>query len=283
MLKELYTAALGMDVKSVFVEDQPIEIPEGTSGILVIGKDQSKVKTEALAALKDFWLAGGAVMADNAAMPVFGAFYAPHEPTPDDAEREELAIQKSFWQGRTKIAEGLGWVKITLEPQIIADKRFGRLTSLAYNHPELLAFGINKDTAILLNADGAKVIGANGVFAFDFRKAALQLGTNDGFTVANAMLDVFVPGDEVKPEKADVNASFAPQATPVLPTEIPTLVPTLAATATVPAATEPAPAATEAIITEASVPESTSSFPAWGIGLIVLALGAGGWLLLKKK
>ncbi len=278
-----YTAALGMDVKSVFVEDQPIEIPEGTSGILVIGKDQSKVKTEALAALKDFWLAGGAVMADNAAMPVFGAFYAPHEPTPDDAEREELAIQKSFWQGRTKIAEGLGWVKITLEPQIIADKRFGRLTSLAYNHPELLAFGINKDTAILLNADGAKVIGANGVFAFDFRKAALQLGTNDGFTVANAMLDVFVPGDEVKPEKADVNASFAPQATPVLPTEIPTLVPTLAATATVPAATEPAPAATEAIITEASVPESTSSFPAWGIGLIVLALGAGGWLLLKKK
>jgi len=278
-----YTAALGMDVKSVFVEDQPIEIPEGTSGILVIGKDQSKVKAEALAALKDFWLAGGAVMADNAAMPVFGAFYAPHEPTPDDAEREELAIQKSFWQGRTKIAEGLGWVKITLEPQIIADKRFGRLTSLAYNHPELLAFGINKDTAILLNADGAKVIGANGVFAFDFRKATLQLGTNDGFTVANAMLDVFVPGDEVKPEKADVNASFAPQATPVLPTEIPTLVPTLAATATVPAATEPAPAATEAIITEAPVPESTSYFPAWGIGLIVLALGAGGWFLLKKK
>jgi len=274
-----YTAALGMEVQSVFVEDTPIEIPEGTSGILVIGKDQSKVKTEALAALKDFWLAGGAVMADNAAMPVFGAFYAPHEPTPDDSEREELAIQKSFWQGRTKIAEGLGWVKITLEPQIIADKRFGRLTSLAYNHPELLAFGINKDTAMLFTAEGARVIGANGVFAFDFRKAALQLGTNEGFTVANAMLDVFVPGDEVKPEKADVNASFIPQATPVLPTAAPTLAPTLAATATAPAT----PTAEVPVVTEAPVAETNSSFPAWGIGLIVLALGAGGWFFLKKK
>lgn len=273
-----YTEALGMDVQSVFVEDAPIEIPAGTSAVLVIGKDQSKVKPEALAALKDFWLAGNPVMADNAAMPIFGTVYAPHEPTPDDSEREELATQKSFWQGRTKFADGLGWVDITLEPQIIADKRFGRLTSLAYNHPQKLAFGINQDTALMFTSEGTQVIGANGVFVFDLRRATLQLGTNEGFTIANAMLDVFVPGDEVKPEMADMNASFTPQATPVLPTIEPTLEPTLAVTATL-AATH-TPAATEELTQPTG---QAASFPVWGIGLIVAALGAAGWVLVRKK
>lgn len=273
-----YTEALGMDVQSVFVEDAPIEIPAGTSAVLVIGKDQSKVKPEALAALKDFWLAGNPVMADNAAMPIFGTVYAPHEPTPDDSEREELATQKSFWQGRTKFADGLGWVDITLEPQIIADKRFGRLTSLAYNHPQKLAFGINQDTALMFTSEGTQVIGANGVFVFDLRRATLQLGTNEGFTIANAMLDVFVPGDEVKPEMADMNASFTPQATPVLPTFEPTLEPTLAVTATL-AATH-TPAATEELTQPTG---QAASFPVWGIGLIVAALGAAGWVLVRKK
>jgi len=280
-----YTEALGMDVQSVFVQDQPIEIPEGTSAILVIGKDQSKVKTEALAPLKDFWLAGNPVMADNAAMPVFGAFYAPHEPTPDDAEREELATQKSFWQGRTKIAEGLGWVNITLEPQIIADKRFGRLTSLAYNHPELVAFGLNKDTAMLFDAQGAHVIGDNGVFAFDFRKATLQIGANDGFTVANAMLDVFVPGDIVQPEKADVNARFDPAPTPVLPTAVPTPTATLAPTPTVAASPAPmdAPASTPVPTTEPPAQATSSSLTPFIIGLLVIVVVVLFWLARKRK
>lgn len=273
-----YTEALAMDVQSVYVEDQPIEIPEGTSAVLVIGKNQSKVKPEALAALKDFWLAGNPVMADNAAMPVFGAFYAPHEPTPDDSELEELATQKSFWQGRTKIQPGLGWVNITLEPQIIADKRFGRLTSLAYNHPELLAFGINKDTAILFDAEGAKTIGDNGIFVFDFRKATLQLGTNEGFTVANAMLDVFVPGDLIQPELADMNARFDPAPTPALPTQIP------AATATV-AATQTQPATETAVPTAAAVepaPVATSGTPLWAI-LIVVLMAIAFFVFSRKK
>lgn len=273
-----YTEALAMDVQSVYVEDQPIEIPEGTSAVLVIGKNQSKVKPEALAALKDFWLAGNPVMADNAAMPVFGAFYAPHEPTPDDSELEELATQKSFWQGRTKIQPGLGWINITLEPQIIADKRFGRLTSLAYNHPELLAFGINKDTAILFDAEGAKTIGDNGIFVFDFRKATLQLGTNEGFTVANAMLDVFVPGDLIQPELADMNARFDPAPTPALPTQIP------AATATV-AATQTQPATETAVPTAAAVepaPVATSGTPLWAI-LIVVLMAIAFFVFSRKK
>lgn len=261
-----YTKALGMDVQSVFVEDAPIVIPEGTSAVLVIGKDQSKVKPEALAALKEFWLAGNPVMADNAAMPIFGAFYAPHEPTPDDSELEELATQKSFWQGRTKIQPGLGWVNITLEPQLIADKRFGRLTSLAYNHPDLLALGLNKDTAILFDANGAKVLGANGVFVFDFRKAKLKLGTNEGFIVANAMLDVFVPGDLIQPEFADVNARFDPAPTPVLPTQIPTATATVAATAVPPITETAVPTATEVVLP----PDVASGTPLWAIVIVVL-------------
>lgn len=280
-----YTEALGGKVQSVFVQDQPIQIPEGTSALLVIGKDQSKVKTEALAPLKDFWLAGHPVMADNAAMPVFGAFYAPHEPTPDDSERQELAVQKSFWQGRTKIAEGLGWVDITLEPQIIADKRFGRLTSLAYNHPELLAFGVNKDTALLLDAQGARAIGGNGIFVFDFRKATLELGTNEAFTVANAMLDVFVPGDSIQPEKADVNARFDPVPTPVLPTPAPTAAATLAPTPAQPAAPQPTVtlASTSVPATEAPAQEASSSQTLLIVGLLAVIVALVFWFARKRS
>lgn len=276
-----YTEALGMDAQSVFVEDAPIEIPEGVSGVLVIGKDQSKVKPEALAALKDFWLAGNPVMADNAAAPIFGSVYAPHEPTPDDAEREELATQKSFWQGRTKFAEGLGWVDITLEPQVVADKRFGRLTSLAYNYPQKLAFGINADAALMFTGEGAQVIGSNGIFLFDMRGATLQLGVNEGFTVANAMLDVFAPGEQVKLEKADTSAVVTPQPTPVLPTAQPTAAPATVASPTSAATVAPSPAATTPPTEDrASEP---ASLPVWAAGLAVVLLGAAAWRFLKRK
>ncbi|MBK9926733.1 MAG: cyanophycinase [Anaerolineales bacterium] len=279
-----YTDALGMQVKSVAVKDAPVEIPEGTSAVLVIGKNQAKVNMEALIPLKEFWLAGHPVMADNAAMPVFGSFYAPHEPTPDDAEREELAVQKSFWQGRTTITPSLGWVNITLEPQIIADKRFGRLTSLAYNHPELLSLGINKDTAIVLDKDGARVIGDNGVFVFDLRKAKLKLGTNDGFMIANAMLDVFVPGETLKPELADINARFDPAPTPVLPTPIPTATATSLPTPTLPATATVLPSTVTATLVVETASSESQSVPIWAIvggGVILLLLVL--WMLRRNK
>lgn len=277
-----YSTALGMTVQSVVVGDQPVSIPEDVTGVLVIGKDQSKVNVAALAPLKEFWLSGKPVMADNAAAPVFGAFYSNHGPTPSDAEQEELATQRSFWQGRTKIEPGLGWLNVTLEPQLIGDLRFGRLFSLAYNHPDLLAIGLNQDTALRLDANGATALGSDGIYVFDLRKAKTRLGTNEGFIISNAMLDVFVSGDLVQPEVADVNAHFDPAPTPVLPTPAPTVTKTPVPTLTPPATpTQPAPTAAP-VQTETPAPQS--ALPVWVIGAAaVLVIAALAWFLRTRK
>lgn len=279
-----YTDGLGMTVQSIVVGDAPIAIPADVTGVLVIGSDQSRVNTAALAPLKDFWLSGKPVMADNAAMPVFGAFYSAHGPTPNDSEDAELATQKSFWQGRTTIQPGLAWLNVTLEPQVLADNRFGRLFSLAYNHPGLLTLGLNRDTALFVSADGAQVMGENGIFIFDLRQAKTQLGTNEGFIISNAMLDVFAPGDWVQPERADVNAQFDPAPTPVLPTPAPTATKTPTATPIPPATpTQPASTATSAPVeTPAPEPQSTA-FPTWGGLLVVAVIVAAVWWFLRKR
>ena len=211
---------------------------------------------------------------------VFGAFYSNHEPTPSDAELEELATQKSFWQGRTKMLPGLGWLNVTLEPQLVGDLRFGRLFSLAYNHPDLLAIGLNQDTALLLTADGPTALGDDGIYVFDLRQARTQLGANEGFIISNAMLDVFAPGDLIQPETADVNAQFAPAPTPVLPTPAPTATQTPVPTAL--PSTQPAPTSAPAE-TPAPAPQP-AAFPVWGGALAVLALlAAGVWYFCRRK
>jgi hypothetical protein len=264
-----YTEGLGVQVQSLVVGDEPIVIPDDVTAVLVVGKDTSKVKVEALAPLKNFWLAGKPVMADNAVTPVFGAFYSNHEPTPDDSELQELATQKSFWQGRTKMAPGLGFLNITIEPQLLADLRFGRLFSLAYNHPEFIAIGVNKDTAIMLDENGATALGLNGIFILDLRKAKLQLGTNDGFVINNGMLDIFAPGESIQAEIADVNARFDPAPTPVLPTQEPTATATVAATPTQLAIATPSIVPTSPTAMEYATTPKPAAFPLWTIAVVV--------------
>ena len=104
------------------------------------------------------------VLADNALAPLLGAFYSAHGPTPKDAEQAEIATQKSFRQGGTQIEPGLGLLDITVEPQLLNDNRWGRFFSLAYTHPERLAIGLTRDTALEIGPQGREVIGENVVF-----------------------------------------------------------------------------------------------------------------------
>lgn len=207
-------------------------LPAEATAFLVAGKDASKMHP--LFGLKEAWLAGKPILADNAAAPFFGAFYSAHGPTPADSEQEEIAVQRSFWQGRTVIQPGLGWLQVTLEPQLVSDLRFGRLFSLAYNHPELPAIGLNQNTAIEITSEGARVLGENGIYVLDLRHAQRTLGDNEGFVIANALLDAFAPGETLRFDTADVNAVYQPQPTPVLPTAAPSVTPSAVPSPTLP-------------------------------------------------
>lgn len=276
---DAYAKALGSG-SALYVSDQPLVIPPETTGIVLFGKDQSKIHPTAFATLRDFWLSGGPVLADNAAAALVGSFYSAHGPTPKEAEDAELATQKSFRQGKTTIQPGLGLLDITLEPQTLADNRFGRWFALAYNHPDLLALGLNKDTAIEISADGTKALGENGIFVLDLRTAQLALGGSDGFVIANGLLDIFAPGEPLQPSVADVNAQFTPAATPILPTVAPTFTPTAALTATPPVTTTPTLTSPPS-----KMPNPAPASPPWGwiVGLILASLAALAVNFLRKR
>ena len=286
---EKYAAALGVPSQTAVVpnQDEALTIPADVTGLLLIAKDQSKVVVSLLDAVKTAWANGLPLLADNGGAAVVGRSFSAHGPTPQDVDEAEFAVQKSFVQGTTNILKGLGLLDITLEPQVLNDNRWGRLFSLAYNESDTVAFGLTQNTALEITQDGARTIGDNVIFALDLRNAARDLGTNDGFVIANGLLDVFVPGDPVKPGAADIRAAPTRVATPVLPTSTPTPTPTatptntptpgptLTATPTAPPTGTPTPTATATLIPTA-IPFGTS---ATGEVLPVLPITIGAALI----
>ncbi len=285
-----FKAALGQGATTFIVgqqESAPLTVPEGTTGIVFIGKDQSRLRPERVAPLQAAWRAGMPLLADNAAAAVLGLSYSAHGPTPQDADQEEIATQMSFLQGNTVISPGLGLLDIVVEPQVPEDNRWGRLFSLAYHHPDRLALGLAQETALELTAGGAQVIGRNVILALDLRQARLALGTNDGFVIANGLLDVFAPGDRVEPTPADVDAApeRVPTPAPVSPTgtstststvtptsAVPALAPTVTPVATVTPALPPGkPARNQTLITLGRV-----------VALVVLVGALIGWLSRRQ-
>jgi len=197
-----FSAAFG-GASEIVILGKNTPAPEGDyTGIVIVGDDKSLIDPTALAAvLGDRWQNGTPVLADHAAAGVLGAFYANHGPTPeatdDDPFADENAIQGSFINGATEVVEGLGWINANIETSLLYDYRLGRWFSVAYAHPDLLALGLTDGTAVEISSEEASVLGANGIFVLDLRGATLSLGENDGFVIANGLIDVFAPGEVI--------------------------------------------------------------------------------------
>ncbi len=176
-------------------QDAALALDRTYRGIIVLARDQALLQPARLTAIADAWRAGTPLLLDGAAAALAGSVLAAHGPTPEDAEAAEIATQRAFLEGRTVITPALGLLDITVEPRVLADNRWGRLFSLAYNHPDQVAFGLADDAALIVTGDGATVAGANVVVSLDLRSATLALGANRAFAIANGLLDVFAPGD----------------------------------------------------------------------------------------
>lgn len=257
-----YAAALGVPAETLVLPaegSELLELPTGLTGLVLIGRDQAKIQPARLGSLREAWLAGLPLLADEAGAAVAGRFYSAHSPTPGEAEDAEAATQKSFLQGRTEIAPGLDLLPVQVEPRLIADNRWGRLFSLAYAHPELPALGLNTGSAVVFDAEGARVIGPSPLLTLDLRHATLGLGDNGGLVIANGLLDVFVGGEALESSVADRQASFTRQATPVLLSPTPLPSPTLPPTPTAePTPTLQPPPATQP---PTEIPASTATLP----------------------
>ncbi|MDX2162052.1 MAG: hypothetical protein SF162_12055 [bacterium] len=174
--------------------------------VIVHASDASLIDIEALRApLQDAWLGGTTLILDNAAAAVVGQQYTAMPPTPfetDDDLLIEEAVQAVLIDGGTALADGLGFLPITVEPQLMADYRWGRWVALAFANPGALALGLPDETAITITADGATVSGTNSAVALDLSGAALAVGENGGLVIANGVIDIFAPGDAVAPQNS---------------------------------------------------------------------------------
>jgi cyanophycinase-like exopeptidase len=171
--------------------------PKTYSGIVFVVRDQSQLKPELLAPIKEAWMAGIPLLADNGGAAALGLNFSSHGPTPTQGKQYELATQGSFLNGESQIRPGLGLVEVNIEPQVVEDNRWGRLFSLAFHHPSELAIGLTRDTALEIDHRGARVIGSNVVFVLDLSYARLGLGDNRSYVIANGLLDVFPSGEDL--------------------------------------------------------------------------------------
>ncbi|MBZ0280570.1 MAG: Type 1 glutamine amidotransferase-like domain-containing protein [Anaerolineae bacterium] len=200
---QVYGEALGVETFALIVSPGvTTEIPPGStgySGIMVISPDQAAIQTDLLRQVVAAWNSGKPLLLNDAAAAVAGTFYSAQAPTPESTDDDPYAdidyIQGAFFQGSTEIKEGLGLLPIMIEPRVMDDYRWGRLTALAYEHTDSVAVGLGAGAGLEISANGAAVIGANGVFTLDLRGATLALGTNNAYVVANGLLDVFAPGE----------------------------------------------------------------------------------------
>jgi len=258
--------------------ETPIAIPENITGILLIGKDASLLIPSSIAPIKDAWLAGIPILADNAAASILGKYYANHGPTPDDAEQEELLTQKAFIQGIVDIKSGLGLLDVNIEPRLLQDNRWGRFFSVAYSHPDLLTVGLNDSTAIEVTAQEATASGSNVIFVLDLRTAQLALGSNRGYVIANGLLDVFGPGESISPEPADVDTKPESQPTPFLPSPTPAETNTPIPTATIAIQPSFTPKPIEAAESKNLFPPSLLIF-----GIFILIILVVAFQLIRKN
>jgi cyanophycinase len=239
----------------------PFQLPpqDDYTGIVFIAKDQNllSAQLDQLDFLKDIWLAGKPLLADDAAAAALGAYFSAHGSTPLDPEEAVAIVQEAFIKGKTNIVRGLNFINANIEPQLLNDNRWGQLFSLAYLHPELIALGLSQNAGVEFTSNGVFVLGDNVVTSLDFSSAILDLGTNQAYVVANGLLDVFTPNEALIPQAADVNESPAPAVTPVVLSSTPTNSPTQ----TIAPTNTPAPSLTPEPPTETLEPGKATKSP----------------------
>ena len=225
-----YQSAIEVASKIIIISDTSPgleEYPTNVSGILFIGQDPSLMHTDLLEDLRTLWQSGVHILADDAAAAVLGKYYVSMPPTPEDLNDAEAYNQETTLVGKAEIKAGLSLVDAMIETQLLDNNRWGRLISLAYQHPELIALGLNLNTFMVIESEITTIDGSNVVMSLDFQNSSLEIGENGGFVIANGLMDVFTPGEVLRYLDADSTMNYIPAETPSLATSTPLPSPTV--------------------------------------------------------
>lgn len=288
-----FGAALGTPVDYLTIvegtESLELDFP-GITGILVTGSDVSRISQDFFEPILAEWQAGSPLLLNDAIATIAGEYFVTQSLRSDGLPLSGTAASRTYISGQVTTGKGLSLLPILIETSLMSSNRWGRLFSQAYQHPDNLAIGLNKHSALEVSQDGAFVIGENSVITLDLSRSELSVGDNNAFVIANGLLDIFAPGEYIQPVTADANKSPTQAPTPVLVTATPTASPTATSTATptetpVPTRTPrstrtPRPTATPPTIPPPSNPNTNQWMIAFST-LVVIVIIFG--LLLNRR
>lgn len=180
---------------------EKLKVSKDTTGIILVGSDQSRIQPQSLDTIQDAWLSGTPLLIDGSASALIGKYFS----APPTAPNNDAGKHSYFHLGDVEIFPGLSILNLNIEPQVQEKNRWGQFFSLAYQNPEILALGLAEGAALEFTSNGATALGNNVVISLDLSEATLDVGANQGFVIANGLLDVFTPGELVEPESADID------------------------------------------------------------------------------
>jgi cyanophycinase len=173
----------------VTAEDQPA-VASLVGKLAALGFDQLRAS-------------GKVLLFDNAAAAAIGDWMLADPTAPDELADKEAAATPPYLASHPAPVPALGLVHgAAFEARAFYDYRAGRLIQHGYRHPGAVAFGIERETALRLDASGAKVVGPAAVLAIDPRLATrLEAGTNGAIAAFWLVLDTFTTGEPVRPAR----------------------------------------------------------------------------------
>ena len=144
--------------------------------------------------------AGKVLLFDNAAAAAAGDWLFAQATPADDLAAKEDAATPPYLASYAAPVPGLGLVHgAAFEARAFYDYRFGQLVHHGYRHPGAVAFGVERETALRIDAAGARVVGPAAVLSIDPRVATrLEAGTNGAIAAFWLVLDTFTTGDQVR-------------------------------------------------------------------------------------
>jgi cyanophycinase-like exopeptidase len=192
---------------------EPIQIAPDITGVILMGPDPESINLDHIQGIKSKWLAGMPVLGDRAGAAVLGLQFL--------TDSEQHGEVPPFSPGRYKAQPGLGFIQANIDPFVLTQDSWERTITSGYLFPQTLAIGIAPGAALKLDSNGVEIVGTNIVTLIDFRQATLTTGTTGIYEIANGMLDVYTPGEQIQALVADAEAAPIHAPTPELEKTIP--------------------------------------------------------------
>ena len=156
-LVELY-----VDERCDSSDDKVLDLLDGAAGIFFTGGDQLRISsqigdTPIERRVLELHRSGAVIAGTSAGASVMSETMLVKGPSAE-----------SYRLGELHMAPGLGLMRDVIIDQHFAERgRYGRLLGAVAHNPRLLGIGLDEDTAMLVEGDQARVLGAGAVYVVD--------------------------------------------------------------------------------------------------------------------